>query len=62
MTNKDWEDMKAMMIRTGSVILTDDMMQRSPTKPKGDTLNGYGKATDKDVQGECSIRTRAKTE
>jgi hypothetical protein len=74
--DKDWREMKEMMLRTGSVILIDEhdkipargsnsRVNGSITESKGTkgtTLNGQGKATDKDVQGECSIRTRAKTE
>ncbi|MFH0763465.1 MAG: hypothetical protein V1927_00470 [Candidatus Omnitrophota bacterium] len=64
-----WEGMRALLIATGSVILTDKDMERTPNRKargnlkgsmQGATLTGYGTDTKSVVQGERTPRTLAK--
>lgn len=67
----EWQELRALMIATGSVELTPAMMSADviggdtnlrgdTSNVKGDTLPACSKVTDKVVRGEDTMRTPAK--
>jgi hypothetical protein len=68
---QEWQEMRELLLRTGAVEIKDaDMDCRAMKKSiegsikgsEGSTLPSHEPNMNDSVQGECSIRTRAKTE